>query len=172
MYYSFVYLSTRLSNRSTRLTIRVSIRSTRLYTRSIFCPLIVLAVLSASLFITDFQWKWQMQIQKTWYKIKKVVNTTPEYGLVAVINKPTRVTKTSTTPTDHIITNAFIYLNVEIDIVRADMSDHFPILSVTKMLSNAKSWATLNIRKRFINEISRLTFKKNSMNWNGRVFLP
>ena len=168
MYYSFVYLSTR----STRLTIRLSIRSTRLYTPSIFCPLIVLAVLSASLFITDFQWKWQMQIQKTWYKIKKVVNTTPEYGLVAVINKPTRVTKTSTTPTDHIIANAFIYLNVEIDIVRADMSDHFPILSVTKMLSNAKSWATLNIRKRFINEISRLTFKKNSMNWNGRVFLP
>ena len=103
---------------------------------------------------------------------KKVVNTTSEYGLVAVINKPTRVTKTSTTPTDHIITNAFIYLNVEIDIVRADMSDHFPILSVTKMLSNAKSWATLNIRKRFINEISRLTFKKNSMNWNGRIFLP
>ena len=55
----FSTLSTRFSTRCTRLSIRLSIRSTRLSTRSTrlsirsICPLVVLVVLSVSLFITD-----------------------------------------------------------------------------------------------------------------------
>ena len=51
--------STRFSTRCTRLSIRLSIRSSRLSTRSTrlsirsICPLVVLVVLSVSLFITD-----------------------------------------------------------------------------------------------------------------------
>ena len=38
-------------------------------------------------------------------KVMKFVNLTFEYGFVPVINKPTRVTKTTATAIDHIITN-------------------------------------------------------------------
>ena len=82
---------------------------------------------------------------------KKVVNTTFEYGLVPVINKSTRMTKTSTTASDHIITSSFIYSNVETGIIRAHISDHFSVFSVTKMIPNSKSLAKVNIKKPFIN---------------------
>ena len=109
---------------------------------------------------------------KSLHNIKKVVITTFEYGLVPIINKSTRMTKTSTTATDHIITNSFIYSNVERGIITAHISDHFPAFGTTKMLLNSKSSANTNIRKPFINEMSRLIFKTNSANWNEKIFWP
>ena len=153
-YYSFVYLYTRLSTRSFCL----STRSTHSTIRQSFYNWSSVEVTNAN--------------SKSLHNIKKVVITTFEYGLVPIINKSTHMTKTSTTTIDHIIKNSFIYSNVERGIIRAHISDHFPVFGTTKMLLNSKSSANTNIRKPFINEMSRLIFKTNSANWNEKIFWP
>ena len=52
-------------------------------------------------------------------------------GMVPVINKPTCVTRYTVTAIDHISTNSII--NTEINIIKTDVSDHFPILFVAKV---------------------------------------
>ena len=44
------------------------------------------------------------------YNKNEFVNLTFEYGLVSVINKPTRVTKNTATTIDHIITNSLLHI--------------------------------------------------------------
>lgn len=128
-YYSFVYLYTRLSTRSFCL----STRSTHSTIRQSFYNWSSVEVTNAN--------------SKSLHNIKKVVITTFEYGLVPIINKSTHMTKTSTTAIDHIIKNSFIYSNVERGIIRAHISDHFSVFSVTKMIPNLKSSAKVNIKK-------------------------
>ena len=47
--------------------------------------------------------------------------------MIPIINKPTRVTKKTATSIDHIITNCFADTNFKTEILKRDISDHFPI---------------------------------------------
>ena len=47
--------------------------------------------------------------------------------MIPTINKPTRVTRTTATAIDHILTNSFIDRNFKTAIFKSDISDHFPI---------------------------------------------
>ena len=47
--------------------------------------------------------------------------------MIPTINKPTRVTRTTATAIDHILTNSFIDRNFKTTIFKSDTSDHFPI---------------------------------------------
>ena len=89
-------------------------------------------------------------------KINKIVNTTFNMDylqfMTLVINKPTRVTRNSTTAIDNIITNSLVYSNVETTIIRTDISDHFQIFIVIKISTNlSKSSAKVSVRECFMN---------------------
>ena len=53
-------------------------------------------------------------------------NILAEYGVVALINKPTRITSTSATTLDHILTNTFRY-QLFPGIINYDLTDHSPV---------------------------------------------
>ena len=61
------------------------------------------------------------------------VNLMFRCGMVPAINKPTRVTRYTATAIDHIFTNSIINTEIKSAIIRADISDHFPILFVAKV---------------------------------------
>ena len=54
-------------------------------------------------------------------------------GMIPVINKPTRVTRYTATAIDHMFTNSIINTEIKSAILKADISDLFPILFVAKV---------------------------------------
>ena len=54
-------------------------------------------------------------------------------GMVPAVNKPTRVTRYTATVIDHIFTNSVTNTEIKSAIIKADISDHFPILFVAKV---------------------------------------
>ena len=60
-------------------------------------------------------------------KVTKFLNLTFEYGLVPVINRPTRVTKNTPTATGHIITNSLLHRALNTGIIKLDILDDFAI---------------------------------------------
>ena len=65
--------------------------------------------------------------------VQSFVNLMFRFGMIPTMNKPTRVTRHTATTIDHVFTNT-IMDNIEIKttIVKADISDHFPIIFGTK----------------------------------------
>ena len=53
--------------------------------------------------------------------------------MVPLINKPTGATRYTTTSIDHMLTNSIINTEIKSAIIKADISDDFPILFVTKV---------------------------------------
>ena len=47
--------------------------------------------------------------------------------MIRTINNPSRVTRKTATPTDHILTNHIINLNIKTPIFKIDILDHFPV---------------------------------------------
>ena len=72
-------------------------------------------------------------------KVKNFVNLSFQFGLVQPINKPTRVTNKTISAFDYIITNSIYNNNIKTAIIRADISDHFPITYVFKLSSPMSS---------------------------------
>ena len=60
-------------------------------------------------------------------KVQSFINLMFRYGIVPVINKLTRVTKYTATAIDHMFTNFIINTEIKSAIIKADISDHFPI---------------------------------------------
>ena len=54
-------------------------------------------------------------------------------GMIPAINKPACVTRYTVTAIDHIFTNSIINTEIKSAIIKADISDHFPILFVVKV---------------------------------------
>ena len=81
------------------------------------------------------------------------------FNLIPVINKVTRVTKTSVTAIDHIITNSYLNAHIRTGIIKTDISDHFPIFLVTNTPDVDEYSDTTTIFKRFINTESIQYFR-------------
>mgnify|MGYP001795064481 FL=1 len=60
-------------------------------------------------------------------RIQNFLNLLFENNMIPIINKPTRVTRTTATAIDHIVTNCFANTNFKTAIFKSDISDHFPI---------------------------------------------
>ena len=84
-------------------------------------------------------------------KVTKFLNLTFEYGLVPVINKPTRITKSTVTATDHIITNPILHRTINTGIIKLDISDHFPMFLIAKTEKGMTPEGKAQITKRLIN---------------------
>ena len=55
------------------------------------------------------------------------------YGMIPRINEPTRATRYTPTSIYHMITNYIINTKIKLSIIKADISNHFPLLFVTKL---------------------------------------
>ena len=66
-------------------------------------------------------------------KIHKFLNLLHKNGMIPTTNKPTRVTRKTTTAIDHILTNQFIKVNFKTTIFKTDISDHFPVCIIISL---------------------------------------
>ena len=82
------------------------------------------------------------------------------HGLIPTINKTTRVTKNTAAAIDHIITHSVINAKFKTGIVKADISDHFPIFFIFKCVVDSAEAREEFIYKRNYSSNSRETFKQ------------
>ena len=94
------------------------------------------------------------------YKTSKTMYLIGDFNLI-------RITKTSATAIDDIVTNSFIETKLTTGIIKADVSDHFPILLVCQKQSVTKYNEKITIKKGLINNDSISAFKNmlNETNW-------
>ena len=64
-------------------------------------------------------------------KVRDFVNLIFQHSLVPIVNKPTRVAENNTTLIDCIITNSFMDQENLTGILKTDISDHFPIFTIS-----------------------------------------
>ena len=89
--------------------------------------------------------------------------------MIPTINKPTRVTRKTTTAIDHILTNSFTDTVFKTAIFKSDISDHFPICfiipSSMKQTNNTKN--TFIFKRVFDTEsIELFKHKLYETNWD------
>ena len=79
-----------------------------------------------------------------------------------------RVTRTTITSIDHILTNAILTNTVHSGFLQTDISDHFPIFTFIEDEITKNESGTTTIFKREINEKTKETFKNMFKNydWN------
>ena len=65
-------------------------------------------------------------------KVHGFLNIIYRNGMIPTINKPGRVTRTTATVIDHILTNAFADGNFKTAIFKSDVSDQFPICFIIR----------------------------------------
>lgn len=100
-------------------------------------------------------------------KINDFVNLIFSNGFLPVIDRPTRVTEHSATLIDNIITND-IFGKINSGILVTDISDHFPIFSITKHGQNPRTTAT---PKRSATQTSRMLKPNNIRGFNNGLTL-
>ena len=100
-------------------------------------------------------------------KVHDFFNSIYRNGLIPTINKPTRVTRTTATATDHILHNSFIDRNFKTAIFKSDVSDHFPIYFIIPSTKPKIENKTSFIFKRVFNFEIINTFKQDlyRTNW-------
>lgn len=89
------------------------------------------------------------------------------HGLVPLISKPTRVTSTSKTIIDNILTN-YSNGNLKTGVIKTDLSDHFPIFVHMDNFSTTSS-KTVETKKRNFNKTNIQNFKKNLANTDWSI---
>ena len=99
--------------------------------------------------------------------VQNFFNLAFENGVFPVINRPTRIPKTSETAIDHILTNTILDFEVHSGIIKNDISDHFGIFCVLKTDLERKSNNEYFLR-RDISESNVKKFKAlmNTVDWN------
>ena len=92
-------------------------------------------------------------------KVRDFLNLIFQHALVPIENKPTRVTKNNATLINYIITNSFMDQENLTGILKTDISDHFPILTISVKYRLDSSDKKVAIRKRIINADSIQEFR-------------
>ena len=104
--------------------------------------------------------------------VKKIFNMIFQSGFLPVIQRATRVTRTTATAIDHIITDAILDRTMYSGIIKTQISDHFPIFNVLENCKNSKNNKKAKITKcDFSDEkIQNFHFLLENINWDQ--FLP
>ena len=61
--------------------------------------------------------------------VKNFFNLVFQNGFLPLIQRPTRVTRTSATTIDHILTNTVLENKIQPGIIKTDISDYFPMMN-------------------------------------------
>ena len=93
-------------------------------------------------------------------KVQKTLNLAHQNGMIPIINKPTRVTRKTTTAIRHIVTNCFTKTVFKTVNFTSVISDHFPICFLVSLSSKQRENKTYFIYKRIFNTESNESFKK------------
>ena len=105
------------------------------------------------------------------YSINTIVrdffNLIFQNGIFPLINRPTRVTKSSATIIDHVLTNTIIDSEVQSGIIKTDISDHFAVFALMRT-SLVQPYLKKTSIKRDVNEDSIKYFNSilNSVDWD------
>ena len=80
-------------------------------------------------------------------------------GFLPLVQRATRVTRTTATAIDHIITDAILESTMHSGIIKANISDHFPIFAILENNCNKnKIYEKTKITKRnFSNETFKIS---------------
>ena len=91
-----------------------------------------------------------------------------QLGVIPIVNKPTRITPTSITAIDNILTNSFFDLTLKTGIIKTDISDHFPIYFSTKTETSYENVPSGKYYKRIVNDTTINNFKDklSNLNWD------
>ena len=94
--------------------------------------------------------------------------------MIPTINKPAKVTKTTTTTTDidHVLTNYFVKNFLKTAIFKTDIYDHFPIyfLFPSHVISNLKETNYLYYRKLIAEPADKFKHSLRETNWDKVIF--
>ena len=93
-------------------------------------------------------------------------------SLVAIVNKPTKVTKNNDILIDYIITNSFMDQKSLTGILKTDISDHFPIFTISLKHRLDSSDKKITIRKRITNADSIQEFRDILSEVDWRTCIP
>ena len=104
--------------------------------------------------------------------VKKIFNMIFQCGFLPLIQRATRVTRTTATAIDHIITDAIFDKTKHSGIIKTQISDHFPIFTILENCKNCKNNEKTKTTKRDFNEenIQNFYFLLENINWDQ--FLP
>ena len=91
--------------------------------------------------------------------VRDFVNLIFQHSLVPIVNKPTRVTKNNATLIVYIISNSFMDQENLTGILKTDISDHFPIFTISAEHRLDSSDKKVTVRKRIINADSIQEFR-------------
>ena len=80
--------------------------------------------------------------------VKKFSNMIFQGGFLPLIQRATRVTRTTATAIDHIITDAILDRTMHSGIIKTQISDHFPIFTILENCKNSKNNEKTKITKR------------------------
>ena len=81
--------------------------------------------------------------------------------MILTINKPAPVTRKRATAINHILTNSFIDTTIKTGIIKADVSDHFPICPFIPSEKVSVENGIVYIYKRIINDETIEVFTQN-----------
>ena len=100
--------------------------------------------------------------------LKKNFNMIFQCGFLPLMQRATRVTRTTATTIDHIITDAMFDKTMHSGIIKTQMSDHFPIFTILENCKNCKNNEKTKIIKRDFNEenIQNFHFLLENINWD------
>ncbi|MBY0580085.1 MAG: hypothetical protein K2P53_00155, partial [Rickettsiales bacterium] len=101
--------------------------------------------------------------------VKHFIDTLLQHNFIPTINKPTRITKNSSTLLDNIITNNFYKNPVCTGIIKTELSDHFATFLITKNITTNYKPSKTIIYKRQINKNSIQQFQdllKYKIDWD------
>ena len=69
-------------------------------------------------------------------EVKDFFNLVFQNGFLSLVQRPTRVTRTSATVIDHILTNRVLENKIQSGIIKTDISDHFPIFTDLRQMKH------------------------------------
>ena len=90
------------------------------------------------------------------------------FGMIPTINKPTRVTRQTASAIDHITINSIMHTGFKSGIIKAEISDHFPIFFCYMYLARKKDVKEEFIYKRrfYDQSIGRFKLRLRNINWS------
>ena len=101
--------------------------------------------------------------------VRNFVNLIFQHSLVPIVHKPIKVTKNNATLTDYIITNSFTDQENLTGILKTDISDHFPIFTISMKHGLDSNDKKVTIKKRIIHVDSIQEFRDilSEVNWGN-----
>ena len=102
-------------------------------------------------------------------KTKSFFDMLFKHNVISVINRPTRVSRTSATAIDNFLTNNFLDTKFSSGVIKTDISDHFPIFHSFHFYDNSNRNERKTIFKRNLSQrnVENFILTLRNANWDN-----